>query len=318
MGFKINIEKPCHEDWDKMKIGIQTRHCQSCQKNVVDFTQMNRHQIIEYLLLNSSSQICARMNYSQIDYSTEEITHSLDTLLSKTSDLFQKELLISVAALLLTSCTNNNSNKELKGNISIGSIPTIELIKESNNHPLIQDIQTTEEPNKEKTVKKINPSNIDDSLVKKQNRIPEQTKEEFVEELTFKDTINFEEIVIKKRNPNDYDGVIMGGLPGSSSRQHITPPQYIEGYDSLMRFVQVNLKRPSSQGDTLKDFTIYVQFKVTARGKLRKISILNPNPSLKNYEKEAIRIIRKAKGWLPARNSKGKRISINYTLPVRF
>jgi|LakMenE18May11ns_1017448.scaffolds.fasta_scaffold8140574_1 hypothetical protein len=34
----IEIKKPCPENWETMKIGLNSRFCDNCQKNVIDFT----------------------------------------------------------------------------------------------------------------------------------------------------------------------------------------------------------------------------------------------------------------------------------------
>ena len=47
---KLKIEKPCHEDWNKMAPNQLGRHCQLCEKTVVDFTKMSSEEIKEYLL----------------------------------------------------------------------------------------------------------------------------------------------------------------------------------------------------------------------------------------------------------------------------
>lgn len=44
--MKIKIKEPCDADWNKMKIGVQSRHYELCVKNVMDFTQMTRQEII--------------------------------------------------------------------------------------------------------------------------------------------------------------------------------------------------------------------------------------------------------------------------------
>ena len=37
--FKLNIAEPCREDWQNMTPNNLGRHCQNCQKTVVDFLQ---------------------------------------------------------------------------------------------------------------------------------------------------------------------------------------------------------------------------------------------------------------------------------------
>ena len=58
---KLKIEKPCNENWDKMSKNNQGRHCQLCDKTVVDFTKMSSEEIKEYLLKRGNERICGRI-----------------------------------------------------------------------------------------------------------------------------------------------------------------------------------------------------------------------------------------------------------------
>ncbi|MFN6084664.1 MAG: hypothetical protein ACK476_07010, partial [Fluviicola sp.] len=69
----IQIPDPCSEDWSKMKIVREGRHCLSCTKNVIDFTKMERYEIIEYLLLNKDKSVCGHINKSMLDFDVEEL-----------------------------------------------------------------------------------------------------------------------------------------------------------------------------------------------------------------------------------------------------
>lgn len=63
--MQLSIPKPCHEDWNTMTITQQGRYCNSCCKQVVDFTTMSDVQIIEYLS-KTSQKICGRFNENQL------------------------------------------------------------------------------------------------------------------------------------------------------------------------------------------------------------------------------------------------------------
>ncbi len=65
--IKFNIPNPCHEDWDKMSPKDQGRHCNACQKIVVDFTNMSDHEIFKYIKTHSNQRICGRSKTSQLN-----------------------------------------------------------------------------------------------------------------------------------------------------------------------------------------------------------------------------------------------------------
>lgn len=56
----LKISSPCQEDWGKMTPVDNGRHCNQCDKTVIDLTRMSAFEIGQVLKLNSGS-ICARM-----------------------------------------------------------------------------------------------------------------------------------------------------------------------------------------------------------------------------------------------------------------
>ena len=62
----LSIPQPCHEDWDKMTPTEKGRHCQSCQKEVVDFTAMSDQQILDLFSKNKNG-LCGRFRTDQLD-----------------------------------------------------------------------------------------------------------------------------------------------------------------------------------------------------------------------------------------------------------
>lgn len=68
MGPKISlhINKPCQEDWSKMKMHGKGRHCDLCNKIVTDFSLWSDKQIIAFLK-QSHADICGRLQPHQLD-----------------------------------------------------------------------------------------------------------------------------------------------------------------------------------------------------------------------------------------------------------
>jgi Secretion system C-terminal sorting domain len=65
--ISISIPEACHEDWDAMIPNQQGRHCNSCQKTVVDFTAMSDSQIINFLQTNKETSGCGMFHKNQIE-----------------------------------------------------------------------------------------------------------------------------------------------------------------------------------------------------------------------------------------------------------
>jgi hypothetical protein len=63
--IKLDIPTPCHEDWDKMTPNEKGRHCDSCNKTVVDFTNYTDKQLAEFFSKIKGS-VCGRLTSSQM------------------------------------------------------------------------------------------------------------------------------------------------------------------------------------------------------------------------------------------------------------
>lgn len=99
----FTIPAPCSEDWDKMKIGIDSRFCESCHKNVIDFTQKSREEIVEYLLTNYHKKVCGHIYPSQLDFNYSEFVITINTISKKTKNTNLPFYLLSLGAMLLIS-----------------------------------------------------------------------------------------------------------------------------------------------------------------------------------------------------------------------
>jgi hypothetical protein len=61
----LQIAEPCHENWDIMSPVQQGRYCNSCCKQVVDFTQKSDKQILQ-ILTKAAGNTCGRFNNDQL------------------------------------------------------------------------------------------------------------------------------------------------------------------------------------------------------------------------------------------------------------
>jgi len=63
--YAIHIPSPCHENWDAMIPVQQGRFCQSCAKQVVDFSMMTDQEVLNYFS-KATGNTCGRFNNDQL------------------------------------------------------------------------------------------------------------------------------------------------------------------------------------------------------------------------------------------------------------
>ncbi len=68
--FQISIANPCSENWELMTPTEKGRFCGSCQKAVVDFTEMTDKEIANVIKKNKSNS-CGRFTANQLKKSIE-------------------------------------------------------------------------------------------------------------------------------------------------------------------------------------------------------------------------------------------------------
>ncbi|MAO32840.1 MAG: hypothetical protein CL824_04970 [Crocinitomicaceae bacterium] len=115
----FKIQDPCSKKWDSMKIEVDSRFCKHCEKNVIDFTQKTRTEILEYLLTNNNKKICGRVYSSQIDFSKNDLIVHINLLEKKHKNRNLSFFLLAASTLFLLSCENNEIEQPLKEEIKI-------------------------------------------------------------------------------------------------------------------------------------------------------------------------------------------------------
>ncbi len=70
--LQLTIAEPCHENWDGMTPVEKGKFCGSCQKQVVDFSDMSDRQVAEFfkkpiLSLSKGGSVCGRFMNDQLD-----------------------------------------------------------------------------------------------------------------------------------------------------------------------------------------------------------------------------------------------------------
>jgi hypothetical protein len=69
--IQLTIPEPCHENWDNMTPVDKGRFCGSCQKQVVDFSNMSDREVAQFFKKPSTSSVCGRFMQDQLNREME-------------------------------------------------------------------------------------------------------------------------------------------------------------------------------------------------------------------------------------------------------
>lgn len=67
----LSIAEPCHENWDNMSPDAKGKFCGSCQKQVVDFSNMSDREVAQFFKKPSTGSVCGRFMSDQLNREIE-------------------------------------------------------------------------------------------------------------------------------------------------------------------------------------------------------------------------------------------------------
>ncbi len=277
--MKIQIDKPCHEDWNAMKIGVISRHCSACEKAVFDFTNKTKEEILTFLIQNQNNSICGRFKKSQIDFHHDELEVIIEGLKTQKNNKYAFAIL-SLACLAMVSCSDVVENDEpVMGKMEVHT--TI--------NQLIDSTQQTS----------LTSDTLPECEIQKR-KILDSNKAE----LPIDEFITVGEVI-----PSDDYSI---NLPEIM-------PEFPGGIDSLFSFLRANLIYPSWEKKNKIQGKVYVNFVIEKDGKVKAIKILRSVKGSKNFDAEVIRVMNLMPKWIPGKNKGEKvatnyNLPINFSL----
>ncbi|NRA12276.1 MAG: energy transducer TonB [Crocinitomicaceae bacterium] len=292
--MKVEIKEPCSEDWDKMKIGLISRHCDSCEKNVMDFTKMSRGEIIMHMLSNPNEQVCGRMRQGQFDFKHEDIPVLVEALrIQRPSNSF---LIIALVCLSLSSCSEAPE----------GKIKTPPVIKDKIEHVDIDQDSL-------KDITPLGEMTVADLQLIEPVRIIDPSPPPPVGMITMGVPVIGPGPEILPPPPEP------GVVPVSEAPLEFAEvmPEYVGGVEAMFTFINDNIKYPKYERSNGIQGNVYVRFTVEKDGNLSNIKILKSVTGSKNFDAEVVRIINKMQKWTSGEN-RGKKVRTYMTLPIRF
>lgn len=298
--MEIKIAQPCNENWDNMKISLTSRHCQRCEKQVMDFTQMTKEEIIYYLLSNPNANVCGRMQRQQVDFHHEDVPALMNALSKKGGNT--SFLILALVCLSLAACKADN-----RSDATTRKTPT----------------EKTPEPTRMTVgIMSANPK----------NGIPEKTIPFIVSPPPVVHPPVVHSPVVMAIDSFPHHPEIMGDIailpPDVDIIAPPAPqdpvlsfvevmPEYVGGITAMQAFIHKEMSYPTSEKEAGIEGVVYVQFVVHENGTLSDFTVLRGIQGGKGLDREALRVVSKMPNWIPGRNN-GQNVKAYFRMPIRF
>lgn len=283
MIIKPHIKLPCHEDWNAMKIGIHSRHCFNCKKDVVDFTGMSRGEILTYLFSNYNKEICGRAYSHQLDFTHQDLLITVQALSKNPKNTNFAFFLLTIGTLILTSCHSEGKKEEHKSEWSVD----------------LDDKDEVEEK------KKLEGVEVDLTHSEVMGIMMVDVQPDTVGTIA---------------HPFYHEGTI---TPVDEEIQPVYAivdemPEFRGGMGALMSFIKRNMKYPEYEKHKKIEGIIYASFMIDETGKIDDLSIIDGKSDWnENFRLEVIRVLSGMPRWKPGK-LRGKKVKVQYSLPVKF
>lgn len=106
MKARMQIAEPCSENWNAMTPNEKGRHCDLCCKTVVDFTEWETADILQYLKSNANT--CGRVKATALEPIEVEPTALIPGIMRAALPYWKKIAAVVVLLFGLSSCGNSN------------------------------------------------------------------------------------------------------------------------------------------------------------------------------------------------------------------
>jgi TonB family protein len=96
-------------------------------------------------------------------------------------------------------------------------------------------------------------------------------------------------------------------------------PAYTGGQDELRKYLKANIKYPAAARDQGHEGTVFVDFVVDAKGKIREVvatDVIGENVDVA-FKSESVRVVSAMPGWTPGRQH-GKAVDVSFSIPITF
>lgn len=289
--MQIDIKQPCSANWETMKIVVNSRYCDKCHKKVIDFTNMDRLAIISYLIEHSDKSVCGRINPQFVDVRMSDLPFIVESLRKKSNNAsfgILAALCLSLVACQETNSPHPNQHKQ--------EITKYETSSTSNIKPSQKKTDSTKKQKQQ--IISIVPEIMGEIAVLP---VPEP-----IDPMQYLEAPPIDLPIIETKQPTDS----IYQFPTKS-------PEFPGGMDEMFKFIQNNIVYPDYENENGIEGTVYLEFIVRKTGDIDNIKLLRGIKNGPNYEKEAIRLVKKMPKWNPG-SMEGIQVSTIMRIPIKF
>lgn len=289
--MRINIPEPCQADWNNMKIGLISRHCELCAKNVIDFRTYKREDIILYLLAHDNEQICGRFTRNQLDKVELEELIKPESLRKLPRQKAFAVLILACA--MLASCSTKGPDPIPK--------PQKDTVVAVNTNTAKAD--SSEVAND--TLVSCHSDSLQEPAPVPLGII-ELTGEVAIEQPIWEDTV--------KVHVEDTPEIEKPIQPKEPLMFADKMPEFVGGTDSLYHYLK-NTNYPKELYESGISGKVYARFVVELDGSLSNITIMRSIGQA--FDDEVIRVIENMPKWVPGEHQ-GRKERVYVILPFHF
>lgn len=316
----VELKFICNENWDKMHPVEGGRHCDVCNKKVVDFTNKTQNDFTK-AWEEADGKLCGRFKAKQTVHLPQFRFDKAAAVLAAGS-----ALLLSTASLSAQKTVGKIARPTVKGEPApthvVDSTKKVKppviinkpIKKRWEECVMLGDTIAPIEPQKDTiqdTTSRIQPPvpNIN-MLGGPKMAQPDKPQNEFLKG-NIKEPENIE--VMGKPSPQPKDTAQSVDLP-ERPKEFFVPlePEPIGGTDAMNDFIDANIRWPEKLDHNL---TVFVQVRIDKEGKVYNAYIIRGFRA--DVDSEAIRVARLIK-FTPARNLLGEVTESVLTIPINF
>ncbi len=300
--YSFKIPEPCSEDWNQMTPSAKGRFCSSCEKTVMDFTEMSSFEISNYLKENVHNGVCGRIFKSQLDRVVVQIPAKVIIDPRFANRYFALALLI-VMGTTLFSCVNESGNKQ-----KIDAVEVIELEDaDSLMLGVVPPLKAVIDSTKLKDDKHLNSDSRDEviPITGGFDAAPPPmppSKGIIVIEDGYNKSVPFAIVQIPPEFPNT-----PAGMNNKELRKYFS--------DQMQQHISNNFNKKVLDSTILGRHKISTQFKIDTNGKIADIKV---KANYKPLEAEVLRVLESIPQLVPGKDATNNKVAVTYVLPIIF